>query len=415
MSALLLAMLLSQNYQPYPVAPRAAGMGGAASALGEGSGNTFYNPAALAFSTSTSVEVSGNVFGIDGSTTQGDIGDGSSHTRFGFAIIPANLSLETHGLKFGPFVLSDKWGIGVSLLAPFNFSLNSVTTSVDKGTVVFRDTNELVYTIYNNLAYRISDELGLGFSVVAVYRRFDTSANSIRDSADAYQSFTYQREESTLGHTLAFGFRWKPALGLRLGAGARLPLQNVYGSGDDRLRESTFNRTTGVLTSQSYDRPLDVKYEQPWRFHLGAAWEVANTWALAAELVFYTPYTYAQLRHSETGETLATTRLQAVVNVAVGAEIFLGSHPLRFGFFTDRSPLGEPTPDDAIPERIDRYGGTLSIGFQRALFQTELGVLFAAGKLRALGYDTTGGTFSPLVADGFQWRAMLTLSSTLRY
>lgn len=220
MISLLMALLTAQNYQPYPVAPRAAGMGGTSSALGEGGGNTFYNPAALAFSSSTNLEVAGNVLGVDGTTTSGELGDDSSRTRLGFFIIPANLTLETHGLRLGPLVLSDRWGLGVSLQAPVEYTLHAISSSSDGATVVTRDTQESVYSIYNDLAYRVTDTLGLGFSVVAVYRRYETSLNVSRDGDADYQSIFYQRTEQSLGHALAFGARWKSDSGFRLGTGS---------------------------------------------------------------------------------------------------------------------------------------------------------------------------------------------------
>lgn len=415
MTLLFTALLLAQNYQPYPVAPRASGMGGAAAALGEGAGNTFYNPGAMAFGSTSNVEVSGTVFGLDLTTLKGELGDNLSRTRVGFAIIPSNLSLETHGLELGPIHLSDRWGLGVSVLAPVNVSLSSIVGSADQSTLVVREKTENIYTIYNDVGYRLTDDFGLGVSVVAVYRAYKASAFTDRNDGTSFDSLSYTREEQTIGHALSFGAQWKPQFGLRLGGSLRMPLQNVFGWGEEHLRFTSVDPVTKALTRVATDRRLDAKYERPWRFNLGVAWEVPERFAVAVELIGYTGRTYVSLRDAEGGETLAATRLAPVVNVAIGVELYVGKRAIRAGFFTDRSPYTDAHSDVTDFERIDRYGGTLSTTFQRGIFSTEIGLVFAAGKLSTQGYDVRGGAFDPVEASGLQWSALLTWSSSVRY
>lgn len=194
-----------------------------------------------------------------------------------------------------------------------------------------------------------------------------------------------------------------------------MPLQNVFGTGDERAQTASFDAESGKLERAHTRRRLDVKYQTPWRFNLGIGWERYERWAVAVEATLYTPHSYPALRDLVTGETVGTVELNTVVNLAVGFELYAGKTPLRFGFFTDHSALGMPKPSDPVPERIDRYGGTFSIGFVRALYITELGLLVAAGRVRSLGFDSADGAFSSRVAEGFQWRAMVTLSSQLHY
>ena len=414
MSTLVLVLVIAQNYQAYPVGPRTSGMGGAATALGSGAGNTFYNPAALAFSTLSNLEVAGNIFGLDGTSLSGEIGDATSHTNVSFFVIPSNLSLETHGLDFGPLHMSDRWGLGVSIVSPLNFSFSSTVANKNGATAVYRDVKETTYTIYNDLSYRLTDEVGLGVSIVAMYRNAETTSIAERDGADSYQSLTYLRTEHTLGHTLAFGGQWRPASGLRVGVAMRLPLQNVAGFGRERSRVTTHDKATGALGLEIVDHTLDLKFELPFRINVGVAYELEKRLAIAADLFVFTPYSYLAARDADTGETLLTKHLQPVVNFAVGAEFWLGSRPLRFGLFTDLSPSG-PVSVDGDAQRIDRWGATIGTVFKRAVFRTDIGLVFSIGRLQTLGYDLAHGTFAPLVAQGVQWRAMITYASVLQY
>lgn len=414
MSALLLACLLTQNYQAWPVGPRSSGMGGAATALGEGAGNTLYNPAGLAFAIHDNVTLSGQVFGLEGVSLRGELGDTTSHTNVGLFVIPSSMSLETHGLDFGPLHLSERWGLAVSIVAPLSFTVKSTVSDQNSTTTVYRDVYETILTIYNSLSYRFSDEIGMGVSVVAMYRDAATISIAQRDGADAYQSLTYLRTEHTLGHTLAFGTQWRPNNGLRVGFSARLPLQSVAGFGAEQGRVTRYDKRSGAFTLDTVDRGLDLKYELPFRFNFGLAYEQPRRLALAVDAAVFTGYTYLAARDAETGETLLTRRLLPVVNFALGAELWLGARPLRFGVFTDLSPAGAVSLDGAS-QRIDRLGATLGTTFEREMFRSDVGLLFAIGRLQALGFDLSNGSFAPVLAEGLQWRLMLTYATVLNY
>src|SRR5512142_2790208 len=71
--ALVLAALLlstgsargeDANFRPYLVGSRAAGMGGAFTALADDGSGPFYNPAGIAFVTRSQLSIAGSVYGI---------------------------------------------------------------------------------------------------------------------------------------------------------------------------------------------------------------------------------------------------------------------------------------------------------------------------------------------------------------
>ncbi len=414
MNALLLTLVLAQNYQAYPVAPRASGMGGAATALGEGGSNTFYNPASLAFGDVFTVDVSGSVYAIEGGSLKGQIGDANTYTRFGFSSIPSNMTFEVHGLNFGPLRLSERWGLAVSILSPYDQSRQTLINSEGHNTFITGTTTESVYTIFNTASYRVTPSLGIGVSVVAMYRRFSTTTVSDHNGAALYEAISYSRTEQTLGHALAFGIQWKPLSGFRGGLSVRMPLQHVMGFGEEHGRAGILAKEAKEFIHVASDRVIDPRFEMPWRINLGVAYEKLRNFAVAVDLNVYTPYRYISARDVDTGETLSTRTLNTVVNVSVGLELYISRRPWRVGFFTDHSNIGDVNESELGTERINRYGGTISTVLDRGQRNTEAGLIFSAGELQTKGANFANGTLEGQVATGFEWRLMAIWTTTLR-
>ncbi len=413
-ASLVVAVVVSQNYQGYPVAPRTTGMGGAATALGRGVGNSFYNPASIAWGDKELVgDVSGNLFAGSLTSLSSQFGLETEAPRFSVQIIPSNLSLEWRGLKLGPLSLSDRWGLGVSVVAPFDVVLGSLVSSPDRSALVMVDSTERVYAISNTVAYQLTDELGIGLSLVAMYRQYDAIAIVDRYDENAFETAMLKQSRKSISHGLSVGAQWRPASGFRAGLSVRFPVTSVFGFGDDHGRATV--RVAGVpeLARDVVDRRVEARYEQPWRFNLGLAWERERAFALAADVSVYTPLTYVSERDADTGATLQVTHLLPVVNFAVGAEFFVGGHGLRTGFFSDHSPV----PDDGAVEspRVNRYGGTFSFDLERKLYRTEIGVLLSIGSVRSSTSDVASGTFQRIETSGTEFRGILTYSSTLKF
>jgi len=411
-SALLISVVLSQNYQSYPVAPRSTGMGGAATAMGSGAGNTYYNPAAIAFGDAALIgDVSGNVLAGSLTRLSSQFGQTSNTPTFGFQLIPSNYSFEWRGLDLGPIHLSDRWGLGVSVLAPFDVVLGTNVSTADSQALL--NSTERVFAIYNTVAYRFSEEIGVGLSVVAMYRQFDGTVFLDHFSDDKFVTATLKESRKSISHGLAFGAQWKPVNGFRLGLSIQLPITSVFGWGDNSGRATAIDPDTGKLVHRSLDQKIESRYERPWRFNLGLAYEVRKKWSIAADVSVHTPLQYVSERDLTTGATLTMTRLLPVVNVAIGSEWYVGGRGLRTGFFTDHSP--NPVGSSLDLQNINRYGWTASMDIERKLYRTEIGVLFSVGFIKANTPDIVNGSFDSTPVNGTEFRAMITYSSTLKF
>ena len=67
---------IESNYRPYLVGGRAAGMGGAFTALADDGSGPYYNPGGLAFVRASSLSFSLNAYGVIGGRVKDALGDG---------------------------------------------------------------------------------------------------------------------------------------------------------------------------------------------------------------------------------------------------------------------------------------------------------------------------------------------------
>src|SRR5438093_1350102 len=64
------------NFRPYIVGSRAAGMGGAFTALADDGGGPYYNPGGMAFARRSSLSLSASVYGLVSGSFADALGDG---------------------------------------------------------------------------------------------------------------------------------------------------------------------------------------------------------------------------------------------------------------------------------------------------------------------------------------------------
>jgi len=397
-------------------------MGGAITALADGADTLYYNPAGLAFGPGHQIQVTSSLYGITGTTLNGALGGGSADLRsMNLQVVPANISFEVKGLNLGRLHLSKRWGLGLSILAPYSFKFGAASEDRGLGKLYIRNLQESTYSVYLGVAYRIRDRLSFGLAIVAVFRQVDDAYDFSRDFGPVHVAASGEQNTMTLGHSLAFGVRYRPREHLWLGVGLHLPLQHLASFASTArnrftvLKETAPGMFTGTTMSNSRD--LDVRFTLPLRLNLGLAWEVSHRWALSAGITMWMPHEYNSIMDRATHTVLAVNRHAFTINAQAGAEVWLrrGTLPLRMGVFTSRSPIDHPTVDSGLGDKFDLYGGTVSIGFRRAFAESELGVLVAGGPVTGLGFDLVGGTFKESPLDGTRWEAMISYSTRLHY
>src|ERR1700744_18403 len=98
--ALLIALVLAaaaaraddSNFRPYVVGSRAAGMGGAFTAIADDGSGAFYNPGGIAFAARTQLSLSGSVYGLATGSFKDALGDGHDFSYHSLNISPTTTS-----------------------------------------------------------------------------------------------------------------------------------------------------------------------------------------------------------------------------------------------------------------------------------------------------------------------------------
>jgi hypothetical protein len=143
----------------------------------------------------------------------------------------------------------------------------------------------------------------------------------------------------------------------------------------------------------------------PWRIQLGGAW-VDGPWTFAADAMILPPLDVRD-DHSLGQDFERHIKRNLVVNGSVGAEyVVRGKYPVRAGFFTDFAASPSPhayngTTDDPNPntengEHVNRYGGSLSVGYRTEHTATDVGTIISYGLGKTTGFDPSNFSATPV-------------------
>ena len=91
-AALLPGVALAENYDPYPIGPRASGMGGAFTAIADDAAGVYYNPAAPADTTSETISLSTSLYGFVGGRERNALGQDEHYQYNNYQVIPSSVS-----------------------------------------------------------------------------------------------------------------------------------------------------------------------------------------------------------------------------------------------------------------------------------------------------------------------------------
>ncbi|MBI5069607.1 MAG: hypothetical protein HZB56_15335 [Deltaproteobacteria bacterium] len=389
-AVLMLAALLAagaaradeSSFRPYLVGSRAAGMGGAFTALADDGSGAWYNPGGLAFVKSSQLSIAGSVYGLVTGSYGDALGDGHDFKYSGIDTLPtATAAIWRLG---GEGASADVFS--VSVFVPDSVRVDDRDTLGSSQNAFFL-TSQL-QTVYAGLGWaRRSGRLGFGVAVFGLLgtrlSQLDISAVSPTDPSQ-FASITARTDETTYGALGSAGLRWDPTDDLHLGLSVYSP---AFGFGKRRFyfRGLVGPLGGGAAASQVVNETdLHASPWQPLRVQGGVAARFGAL-TVAADIQFLAARTVV-----DDGDTSfrSEIRRQAVVNASVGVEwLASGRFPVRAGFFTDRSaapglvavPSGAADPNPTNTSLVHRMGGTFSVGVKSDHTSTDLGVCISGG------------------------------------
>jgi hypothetical protein len=421
------------NYQRYVIGERALGMGGAYTAAVDDPMAIYYNPGALPFADTAAVSASKSVFGTDRRTIRNgfvpdfgpavDAVDLDATTDLSW---PSTLTLMIGFEKDKPKGRAVRHAVGFALLVPNQEDYQFRAKHLGSG--AFPDTetyylSESYRTVWTGIAYAFQPTPRWGFGVTGFFsnykysRRLDTntfdppydtsgcSAGGCGD-LDVVESMLKIKVNSLI---FRVGALWSPTDRWRVGLAATAPsifLSGISGGALDQTRGAAAATDPAVSHARMYtdDYKLAVAGYEPASIRLGAAYAIPRAFTVDLDACFFFPVTYDRIRGDAVARRLETEPnaspewfdegivhevvRRPIANVNLGGEfLFKYGITLRTGLFSDLSAAPSVVASDE-PQltRVNRLGGTLSIGHKGDDHDITVGLIGTYGKGHASVY-----------------------------
>src|SRR5256885_3878839 len=208
------------NFRPYIVGGRAAGMGGAFTALADDGSGPYYNPGGLAFVRRSKLSLSASVYGLVGGSNADALGDGHDFNYRGLNVFPVSTSAV--------WKLSDSPGgegtaLALSVFVPDAVRIDDRDTINSNLNAFFISSEQ--QTVWAGATWsRRWGAFGIGASGFLLFgtsvSQFELTAVA---SSNQFATITSRADETVLGVVGALGVRWDPTDRLHLGLSAYSP------------------------------------------------------------------------------------------------------------------------------------------------------------------------------------------------
>jgi hypothetical protein len=375
------------NYQNFPIGSRAAGMGGAYTALACDEASLHYNPASLSCAASSHLELSANAYVIQGALAHGELGKGQDISAATFHSIPSIVGAVrilregSERTRFATYPGRLSFGFAVSVPASIalkidppnpnarnyaNFSVRDDLTAGDVG-----------------LAYQVNREVSVGLSVGGVLRTAEqglgwllvrgVNSPCANGPCADYLAYDATRSYLAIGLRAKAGVLWRPIKNFSFGLNVVLPTVHIYGSAKEN---ATLTRADGRGFQALPVRTVgSSQVGLPLRLAIGMAY-VKKRYTFTGDLSLNFPrqvrIAYDMVVQQINGLSPAaaagfTTGREAnptwQPNVNLGASIPFGpTKELNIGFFSDISSVSATDIATQGTDRIHMFGGSMTLG-----------------------------------------------------
>ncbi|MBI5193967.1 MAG: outer membrane protein transport protein [Nitrospirae bacterium] len=391
------------NYQEVLIGEKAAGMGGAFTALADDATATYYNPAGIIQIPFNSMSASANVITYKIRNGKFFLKDNEKLRSFDF--IPT---------FWGVTATTFLGNVGFSIVVPEsdNFELHELYSNehllgYDWNTArADRIFESKTYLLGPSYSFNVNKSLSAGFSLYFLYNNFTENVynywdTEYTDSSDS-KAYTLLLENSRSLNGSGTGVTGKFGVLYRIGDKFRIGLSLKPTA---EISEEVKVRQVVYMSNISNDSPVTVKAfsrgnaegtvsytrKLPYSSTLGMAYFPSERLTIALDLSYYGPVNYAEVTKAldDNLKSVDASRkviLNELLNGNLGMEYMITPKiPLRAGIFTDLSSA--PKVEDihaAQATHIDKYGLTLSSGSISANSTVIAGIRYGFGH----GYGT---------------------------
>jgi len=370
------------NYQQYVVGDRAAGMGGAACALGTALDASYYNPAGLAFTKQRTISVSASLYGWQRYREDGALYPDEDLKTSSFITVPPAMGVVLFA--------ATNTAVGLAAFVPYNYSLSDILAFPRDNNYYNVSLSDQTIWVGPSAAHAFSKELSVGVGAYGVYRNYS-------DLQTVYlNNYSYSGTRSIKYKTFALlataGLQYRPTDRWRLGLSAQSPSMALWGNGEYQSNESGYFDNT-FLKEFNHSDNMDAQNRTPAKFTAGIGWEKEKSYGVGFDVSWHLANSYNRLSGTldESGEDVYAKYInQGVVDMNVGAEYYiLNAYPIRAGFYTSRSSAPDiqlENEGEGYPGQINQYGLTASVGRELENVNMSLGVNYIFGDGNDYGY-----------------------------
>jgi len=370
------------HYENMLVGNRAAGMGGAYTAVSDDPSGCYYNPAGIAFSPHASFSASVNAYVSSTKTYKAALkninGDSVDWVQKSSGLVPNYFGMVR---KLGPGRLGISYGVSDSTQRRQQQTFDNIDimagNPVEKYTININDADK-TYLGGLSYGYRVSDSFCVGATLYVYYRDRENIWTQLAQFSDGQHYLSnYYETETDIGYKPILGVIWEPFDRLAVGLTAsKISIASSEHEEQWILRNTTiafFDDTNTIY----FEQPTDTeKSKFPLATSLGLAYFASPKLLLSGDIKFY---------------QAVPDEKEAVNNLSLGAEFYVrDSLALRFGLFTDKANTPSLSPGEAEQnEHIDINGASLSLTSFQKKSSITIGFSYGLGTGEA---QVAGGT-----------------------
>lgn len=389
------------NYNSLLIGHRAAGLGGAYTALsGDPAAASFYNPANLTLMEGNTLSASVTLF------NKNDTSFGKEN-EFDEAPLRVNRGNITPIPSSGGTVYTfGNFAFGISIVFPDFDQFNGEVRS-NQTTTSYLNLRDSSLWVGGSLALRWDPINSLGLTMYYTSRDF---SRSITDKTQSGGVTTITSEEKIFSqNSLIYILGWTHKLGEKWKLGMSYRPISLPVSGEGTLFKSTIS-TSGTNNSSNFD--LQSETLIPDRLAIGIGYEITGDSAFDFDLHYYGKAEYRDLKDETAGDLI---KHEPMMNAAIGYEHWFETWiSLRMGAFTNFSshPQIDDNPTTRQPDHIDMWGFSTNIGiYTTPQSSISLGGYYSGGKgwsVQQVGQSLekiqkTNQIFSFLVGTSYQF------------
>jgi long-chain fatty acid transport protein len=340
------------HYNNILIGDRAAGLGGAYTAVADDPSGLYYNPAGVVYATGSNVNGSMNALHRTLTRYKSVLG-GRDWTRDSKSLTP-NFVGFTQPFAGGTLGLS--WAVTDSILEDQDQDFENLVVSgvgIDRY-IINSNNQDTTYNAGPSFAYKLSDNLSVGATLYLFYRNREHVFNQqlYLDDGSVFWSNNYL-EGTEIGIKPILGVMWSPFDTLSLGLSVR-KTQLLYADFRRQTTESTYvaddpapDPDPLLVIPEPEIATGDTKRDLPWQVNVGVAWFPSDRWLISGEIDYYS----------------AVEDLRWITNFALGVEYYVSSKwALRTGVYSNLASTEElKAGEENQSEHVDMYGFSISL------------------------------------------------------